>query len=355
MEEVERELVHVEREIRANPLAFGVGSTNTTMPRLGLPVAPPPGGAAAGPAAAGAPPRDAGQRDGARLGGAQVDGAPLDAARLDMAATVVRRDNPLFAAGAPPPPPVGLAMLAAPSAPPSAGSAAPGVDPFDRSGVGGGDSSAHGAHSQLSSTFEFPREPRPAPAASRSALPLGAAAIGLMLLGGVGVFAYKRVRSSFAASADDASAVVVPPPEVMPLEEGDGAPAAGLPAASVVIDCNVRAKMRRGGVDLGDCGAPLPVPAGEAWEIELSAPGYVTRTLTVFGGQGRVPAQLDARPRSGGRVGGRAAGASGAAGGGGDEPGGAGAAGPGGGGAGGGGAGGGARRRGSDVRDPWGE
>jgi serine/threonine-protein kinase len=316
MEEVEHELVQVEREIRANPLAFGVNSANTTLPRLAWSGVTTPESASRIPRAAPA-------------GDSRGEGRtppPVEIARIATAATVLRHDDPLFAGGAAPP-----AIL---------------VEP----GPGVGDSSAHGSgasdSAQLSNRFALPREPPSSPRPARTASAWTAATVGLVLFGGVGVFAYQRVRQGSDAAADETPPTsVAPTPQVPRIDEANRSGAGAL-AAPVVIDCNVRARMRRGGVDLGDCGAPLPVPPGEAWEVELSAQGYVTRTLTVFGGQGRVPARLEPRFRGGGGArgsGGRTVGGSvGTADG--NE-----AARPLSGGASGG------RRRSSDVRDPWGE
>ena len=94
---------------------------------------------------------------------------------------------------------------------------------------------------------------------------------------------------------------------------GAGLPGAGLPgqpggplSTGVRLLCDVPgARLARGGVDLGDCGVSLPVPPGDSWEIQITAPGHVARRVVIFAGQGDVPITLARRgsgsgPRQGG-------------------------------------------------------
>ncbi len=52
------------------------------------------------------------------------------------------------------------------------------------------------------------------------------------------------------------------------------------------------AHARHGEFDLGDTPVTLVIPEGETWTIRLSAPGYVSRTVTATRGQGEVRARL---------------------------------------------------------------
>jgi len=54
----------------------------------------------------------------------------------------------------------------------------------------------------------------------------------------------------------------------------------------------------RGEFDLGDTPVTLVIPEGETWTIRLSAPGYVSRTVTATAGQGEVRARLTQASRS---------------------------------------------------------
>jgi serine/threonine-protein kinase len=59
------------------------------------------------------------------------------------------------------------------------------------------------------------------------------------------------------------------------------------------------ARVRRGALDLGDTPLTLPIPAGESWQIVLTADGFETRELTVLAGQGEVRVSLTRRRRAG--------------------------------------------------------
>ncbi len=59
------------------------------------------------------------------------------------------------------------------------------------------------------------------------------------------------------------------------------------------------ARVRRGALDLGDTPLTLPIPAGESWQLVLTADGFETRELTVLAGQGEVRVSLTRRRRAG--------------------------------------------------------
>ena len=159
-----------------------------------------------------------------------------------------------------------------------------------------------GAHtfdqsSALSATgpvFQMPREGRSA-AKSGAAGFLGVLlAVALVALGATGyyVFTHSDVIPPIPTPGEPASDGVVATP--LDVVEAPATPAA--PITPVRLTCNVQgARLRRDGTDLGDCGAPLLVPPGESWEIDISAPGYVARRVVVFSGQGDVPVSLTRR------------------------------------------------------------
>lgn len=96
------------------------------------------------------------------------------------------------------------------------------------------------------------------------------------------------------------------PPEVATVNEQ---PAAGpvrtepvtpteVPAAPtevVVTTTPAHASLHRGDDDLGNAPLTLAVPSGEEWTLEVSAPGYVARTVTVTGAERQISVRLQRR------------------------------------------------------------
>jgi len=154
---------------------------------------------------------------------------------------------------------------------------------------------------------------QPPPQAVRSAAQSGLAGF-VGVLAALGLVGLGAVAYQFVMRAEPQPAIVdiAPLPPVAPSTQGGAAPLAPLPGAVPVpgaplgpapvrVRCNVEgARLLRGDTDLGDCGALLPVPAGESWELEVRAPGHVSRRVVIFGGQGEV--QVTLARRTGGGV-----------------------------------------------------
>ena len=294
MEEVDRELAACAREIRANPLAYATGSTATTMDRP-LPRATP------------APPSPEASFE--RMAAPQQPSSP------GSVLVASESDAPAPLASAPTQPSGAHAQPSGVYAQPS------GAHRYEASGSG---ASVTGSQA----VFQLPREGG-SPVKSGLASFLGVAiALSLVALGAAGYYAL--TRSDVAETPEHTPG---PPPADargtgpagalgaglpgagLP---GAGLPGAGLPGAGlpgqpggplstgVRLLCDVPgARLARGGVDLGDCGVSLPVPPGDSWEIQITAPGHVARRVVIFAGQGDVPITLARRgsgsgPRQGG-------------------------------------------------------
>jgi hypothetical protein len=156
---------------------------------------------------------------------------------------------------------------------------------------------------------------QPPPQAARSAAQSGLAGF-VGVLAALGLVGLGAVVYQFVMRAEPQPAIVdiAPLPPVVPSTQGGAAPLAPLPGAVPVpgaplgpapvrVRCNVEgARLLRGDTDLGDCGALLPVPAGESWELEVRAPGHVSRRVVIFGGQGEVQVTLARRMGGGVRA-----------------------------------------------------
>jgi serine/threonine protein kinase len=170
----------------------------------------------------------------------------------------------------------------------------PGGLPFDHSSTG---------HSSQASVFQPPQQPPRSAGQSGLASFLGVlAALGLV---GLGALAYQvATRASPSPAIVDVAPLppVAPPPAAAPAPLP--LPGAALAApAPVRVRCNVEgARLLRGETDLGDCGALLPVPAGESWELEVRAPGHTSRRVVIFAGQGEVQVTLARRSTGGVRA-----------------------------------------------------
>jgi|GEM_PF-2011725 len=288
MEEVERELVLCERDMRANPLAYATGSTATTMQRAmprpapapaptiataptrvaPPPVAPPP---VAPPSAQVAAPSSvivAPPSEPAQLGAVSQSGAQTHPHS---------QPNGAYSSGAQPP---------SGAHPPSG---APLYDPQQSSYI-----------SATGPAFQLPRETPTSSARGGLAGFLGVLlALALVALGAAGYYALTHSNDPPSAprtpGEPPVDGVVATPIAVVDTE------VAAPQIVPVRIVCNVLgARLQRGSVDLGDCGAPLPVPAGESWEIDITAPGHLARRVVVFAGQGDVPVTLTRRSGGGG-------------------------------------------------------
>lgn len=108
----------------------------------------------------------------------------------------------------------------------------------------------------------------------------------------------------------DSSPELVPEPRVVARAEVPEVPEispaavipepAGLPPEAelrtlVVSTSPAHASLRRGDADLGNGPLTLEVPEGEEWTLEISAPGYVSRTITVNGQEREVNVRLTPR------------------------------------------------------------
>ena len=272
MEEVERELVLCERDMRANPLAYATGSTATTMQRAMPRAAPEP----------------------------TIATAPTRVAPPPVAPPAAQVAAPSSVIVAPPSEPAQLAAVSQSGAqthPSGAHSQPNGAYP--PSGAPLYDPQQSSYISATGPAFQLPRETPTSSARGGLAGFLGVLiALALVALGAAGYYAL--------AHSND------PPPA--PRTPGEP-PVDGVVATPIGVDdtvatpqvvpvrivCNVPgARLQRGSVDLGDCGAPLPVPAGESWEIDITAPGHLARRVVVFAGQGDVPVTLTRRSGGGG-------------------------------------------------------
>jgi serine/threonine protein kinase len=173
--------------------------------------------------------------------------------------------------------------------------APPGGLPFEHSSTG---------YSSQASVFQPP--PQPPRSAAQSGLAGFFGVIVALGLVGLGAVAYR-----YMTRTEEPPAVVdvAPLPPLAPPSTGAPTPVAPLPgpavsaAAPVRVRCNVEgARLLRGETDLGDCGALLPVPAGESWELEVRAPGHVSRRVVIFAGQGEVQVTLARRSTGGSRA-----------------------------------------------------
>jgi serine/threonine-protein kinase len=286
MEEVERELVLCERDIRANPLAYATGSTATTMER-----------AITQPRRAAAPrvePQSQPQP--------QPQPQPVD-------------HPPLVAPASADPTPV--ARSGEHSQPSAVQAQASGAQSYDAP-------SSPSLITGSTSAFQLPREaPARTPASSGVAGFLGVVvALALVALGATGYYVFTRSGTTAPLARPPVTSGI--PSVTLPPVGGAVLPVEPTPLVPPVrLLCDVPgARLKRGAVDLGDCGVALPVPLEQSWEIDITAPGYVARRIVVFGGQGDVPVSLTRR--SGGNRGGATGGGTT-----------------------------GSARRGGDVRNPW--
>ncbi|MBX3276317.1 MAG: serine/threonine protein kinase [Sandaracinaceae bacterium] len=100
---------------------------------------------------------------------------------------------------------------------------------------------------------------------------------------------------------EPAPAIPAPAPTPAPAPAPTQATQAPAPARPVVTDAPALhletdptgATVRRDGSDLGDTPLDLRIPRGERWTIEISREGYLTRQVTLQGGQPRLTVHLE--------------------------------------------------------------
>ncbi len=273
LEEVERELTQCERALRSASLPELSSSALTTLPHLTGLTPVPDSGIAVAPTRVAPPPS------------APPPSSPLRAGLAPDASGAFTQLRDEYS-----PEPTSATYTAF-----STPGGAPGLD-----ASGTGRSSVGGA---------FQPVPPPARSAAQSGLAgfLGVlVALGLVGLGATAYYVATRPDPVPRAAPTPLEVALLPP--VAPPPPGQPAAVEALPAPAAVatppvrMRCNVQgARLLRGATDLGDCGALLPVPPGESWEVEVRAPGHVSRHVVIFAGQGEVQVTLSRRGGGGGR------------------------------------------------------